>query len=310
MNQQAQRSGTTLGDYAPMLRVSRNRPCPVCGRGDWCLAAEDESACLCQRVQEGSRKRVGDAGWLHILRDDEKPVTRPRRRVAVIRPGEPAVDLGPLAASCGAAVNPEELQDLAESLGLTVEGLTRLRVGWAADHRAWAFPMHGPDGRIRGIRLRTWAGRKFSVTGGREGLFLPVGLTWRVGLLVPEGPTDTAALLDLGFEAVGRPSCNGGVRLLCDLVKRTRPPEVIVFADNDEPKGRPDGSTWQPGQAGAEALASALRVYAPRVRVIAPPTGIKDARAWLQAGATREDVQGVIDAATVRTVTVTREERQ
>ena len=45
-------------------------PCPVCGKPDWCLVAEDGSAAICARIEEGSVKRCGDAGWLHILREN------------------------------------------------------------------------------------------------------------------------------------------------------------------------------------------------------------------------------------------------
>lgn len=53
-----------------MQRVSRQNPCPVCGKPDWCLVAKDGSAAICSRIQEGSIKRCGDAGWLHRFRDN------------------------------------------------------------------------------------------------------------------------------------------------------------------------------------------------------------------------------------------------
>jgi hypothetical protein len=74
-------------------------------------------------------------------------------------------------------------------------------------------------GRVQGIRLRFSNGRKLAVRGGREGLFVPSGLAATNQLLICEGPTDTAALLDLGFAAVGRPSCAGGTRLLVELLR-------------------------------------------------------------------------------------------
>ena len=108
------------------------------------------------------------------------------------------------------------------ALGVSVESLRRLGVGWSAKHRAWAFPMSNAAGDVLGIRLRLPGGKKLSVKGGKEGLVhsrrgplrLPSG---RLLLLIAEGPTDTAALLDLGFSAVGRPSCTGGVKLLVEL---------------------------------------------------------------------------------------------
>jgi DNA primase len=122
-----------------------------------------------------------------------------------------------------------------------------------------------------------------SVKGGHEGLFVPSELPAGGLLLVTEGPTDCAAMLTLGFPAGGRPSCRGGVEPVCGLA-RGRP--VVIVADADEP-----------GRLGADALAIVLARLCPAVRVIRPPDGVKDARAWLQRGATARDVRAAIEAA-------------
>ena len=80
--------------------------------------------------------------------------------------------------------------------------------------------MRNGAGEVVGVRLRKSDGKKLSIKGSKEGLFIPTGLKPCDRLLIGEGPTDTAALLDLGFEAVGRPSCTGGGRLLPELVRR------------------------------------------------------------------------------------------
>jgi len=61
-------------DNKPMKRVNRETPCPVCGKTDWCLVSADKSAAICARVEEGSKKRSGDAGWLFVF--DDKHRTR------------------------------------------------------------------------------------------------------------------------------------------------------------------------------------------------------------------------------------------
>ena len=99
--------------------------------------------------------------------------------------------------------------------------------------------------------------RKLAVRGGHEGLFSPEGLADGGRLLVTEGPTDCGAPLDLGFHAVGRPSCTGGVKLLVELVGQQRPAEAIIVGDGDGP-----------GQRGAETLAVVLVAYAAAVRVL------------------------------------------
>ncbi len=199
-------------------------------------------------------------------------------------------DLARLAQDYQEAVDPGRLHQFAASLGLSVTSLCQLGVGWSAQHRAWSFPMMDPDGDVLGIRLRRPDGFKFAVTGGREGLFLPAADSDESSpLYVCEGPTDAAALLDMGFRNVaGRPSCTGGIKLLAQLVQRRSPADVVIMAAGDEP-----------GRRGADNLASTLRIYAPSVRVIAPPTGIKDVREWLKAGATREDISQAIQAAPV-----------
>ena len=55
-----------------MPRVNKQNPCPVCGKPDWCLVAEDGSAAICKRIKDGSVKSCGDAGYLHILIDRPK----------------------------------------------------------------------------------------------------------------------------------------------------------------------------------------------------------------------------------------------
>jgi hypothetical protein len=206
--------------------------------------------------------------------------------------GPDRLDFAKLAAEYRAAVQPQALARLAASLGVSVESLGRLGIGWALAHRAWTFPMIDTAGAVLGVRLRCPDGRKLSVKGGKEGLFIPAALDGG-RLLIAEGPTDTAALLDLGFSAVGRPSCAGGVRLLVELVKRLAVPEMVIVADSDPP-----------GQRGANNLAAVLLAYCCAVRIIRPPDGIKDARGWKRAGATAADVQAAIDAAPVRRLAV------
>jgi hypothetical protein len=278
-------------------RVSKSRPCPVCRKPDWCLYIGPDdapTAAICARME--SNKKCGAAGWLHRLRDSLAALPRYKRTVL------PAVRLvgnqsGP--DLCAAAdrwherMLPPTLDLLAHELGVSAESLCRLRVGWSASHDAWTFPMHDAAGNVVGVRLRRRDGSKLSVWGGHEGLFIPIDLPQGGRLLICEGPTDTAALLDLGFSVVGRPSCSGGVRHVVDLVRRLAVPEVVIVADGDAP-----------GQRGAGNLAATLAAYCPAVRIIAPPAGVKDAREWKRRGATAADVERAIDAAPVRKLTV------
>jgi phage/plasmid primase-like uncharacterized protein len=191
------------------------------------------------------------------------------------------------------AVDPVHLDALARSLGLTVDSLTALDIGWSAHNRAWSFPMRDAAGAVLGIRLRRPDGSKFAVRGGREGLFLPATDPIDPNLVVCEGPTDAAALLDLGFTAVvGRPSCTGGIKLLVELVQRRHPDEVVIVADRD-----------QPGRRGADNLASVLLPHCSSARVVVPRR-YKDAREFVQAGGTREQLEQAIAAVPARRLAV------
>lgn len=92
-------------------------------------------------------------------------------------------------------------------------------------------------------------------------------------VVVVEGMSDVAAWMGLGFPAVGRPSNLAGLDQLRKLLMgRT----VVVVGENDK---KPNG-LW-PGKEGMEAAAKALTSVCPDVRMVMPPPGIKDSRAWI-----------------------------
>jgi len=275
-------------------RVSRPYPCPVCERPDWCLVTgrvEAPTAAICARIE--SAKRCGEAGWLHLLRDDDWRQRSRYRSVSIDAAAQPT-DLAQFAHDCEAAFSPSCRELLACELGVSGDSLLRLRVGWCRSFRAYTFPMSDVGGNVRGIRLRAPSGRKWSVKGGHEGLFLAADLRVDELLLICEGPTDTAALFDLGFAAVGRPSCSGGVGLVVELLRNLQACEVAIVADGD-----------LAGQRGATNLAAVLAAYSHRVRIVTPPAGVKDAREWRRRGATRDDVLAAIGGATAHQLVVT-----
>lgn len=175
-----------------------------------------------------------------------------------------------------------EVERLAADLGVSPGSLSRLGVVWAAPHRAWAFPMRGAHRETTGIRLRAENGKKWAVRGSRNGLFWPDDVVGTAPLLVAEGPTDVAALLDLGFDAIGRPSCSGSIEMVVEVACTLPRRDVVVVADADGP-----------GIEGANRLAQVLTEAGCRPKVIRPLQG-KDARGWLQAGATRAVVDTTI----------------
>jgi hypothetical protein len=85
--------------------------------------------------------------------------------------------------------------------------------------------------------------------------------------------------------AIGCSSSGVGGGFIASIGHRIRPAEWVIVADAD-PKGI----------EGAKRLQSDLVAVAP-VRIITPPTGCKDARAWLGLGAKRETLEADADAA-------------
>lgn len=267
-----------------LVRVSRGNPCLICGKPDWCGRSTDGVYAICMRISEGSIKTTGNGGSLHVLQNSTDRSWRPTMRV--LERSTPARQFGEFSAECVAALNSVWLTRLAEALGVSELSLAQLGIGWAREHKAWSFPMKDESGLVQGVRLRSWRGGKWSVKGGHEGLFIPIGLDCADLLLITEGPTDTAALLDLGFIAVGRPSAKGGKALLVRLICRIKPLSVVIMADSDSV-----------GIEGAERFAHEARLFVRQVKIITPPSGIKDTRAWKQTGATHDDIVAAIESA-------------
>lgn len=268
------------GDW---VRVSHEQHCPVCDHPDWCLISTDGTAAICARVQEGSAKRCGEAGYLHRLAkrpDNWRP--EPRR---VVVPPAPA-DVSALALEYHAAAEDGgHLDRLAGDLGLSAESLRRFRVGWCAREGCSTWPMSDATGRIIGVNRRFPDGAKRIMPGHKAGLYLPDDPPAPAGsvLAMCEGATDAVAGQDLGLQTVGRFSCTHGIKLLAELVKTRRPGLVVIIADADEP-----------GRRGAESLAVALLPYVLSLKVVEPPAPFKDLRSWHQAGAAPGDLHRLI----------------
>lgn len=252
-------------------------------------------------------------GWLVKL-NGEKVTTKPR----------PGADEHLTVAECAvmqkklvSAVDKFRLSELSASLG--VRSLKCFEIGYSHERRAWTFPMRDGKRRIIGFRTRGADGEKRCVTGSRNGLFIPIGLDLVKGydlpfdtgdrvelppvLLLPEGPTDAAAALDLGFRAIGRPSNMGGAdmlrELLADAPERV---EVVIMADHDRAKFLKDGTPFVPGWEGALHLAWTILPVCGTLKICRPPGEIKDLRDWMVKGGEAVVLKSLIED----TQTVTR----
>jgi len=199
-----------------------------------------------------------------------------------------------------AGTTPEALAAFAASLGLSTASLVAVGAAWAPQYTAWAFPMCDGYGNVIGIRLRNERG-KFAVRGSRQGIFLPhfggdgspsrpvLAQHGRLGeaslptpaqktLFVCEGPTDTAAALDLGLFAVGRPNCCCGGPEIKVFARRMACSRVVVVSDNDKP-----------GLDGARKVGGELKLP---FAVYVPPA--KDLREFVRLGGTRAMIENTV----------------
>ena len=262
-----------------MQRVTREQPCRVCGKPDWCLSARDGTAVICARIEDGSTKRAGDAGWLHILDDrlSALPVDRWIPPVPSKRSNRDWCSYHErfLEAGC------DQLNDLAIQLSVSRTSLERLGAGYDPARRWWTFPERDASGQIIGLIGRNDTGRKRRYGGAKCGLCYPAD--WAAGtspVLLVEGASDMAAVLTMGLTGVARPSNVGGIALLTDLLSELpvdRP--IVVIGERD----KKEDDTW-PGKAGAISTATQLATALEReVEWSLPPDNAKDTRAWLQS---------------------------
>lgn len=241
-------------------RATKTFRCAICNHPDWCSFHPDwfgTAGWSCMRVD--SPRLLKNGGHWHPL--GEKPQFVPKPPVPA-----PEIDAAALMAEFRSDTTPVMLSRLGASLGVSTDSLTRTGCAWAAPHCAWAFPMVNGAGKPVGIRLRANSGQKWSVRGGREGIFLPDGSA-RTAYVV-EGPTDTCAALTLGLWAIGRPSCRGSVAHTQVTINRLHIQRVVLIGDNDGP-----------GIEGAKALASELQI--PVASMLLPA---KDLRQFLAYG--------------------------
>jgi hypothetical protein len=267
------------------IRVNKTKPCPICNKPDWCEICSDGTMVYCMRVESSHPSKSTQGGWLHRLGEPVEYKPRP-----VKSPPMPVV-IDFTAEAQKYIDNIKSYAALSKALGVSTRSLERLQVGH--NGRGYTFPMRDGRENIIGIRVRGTNG-KWCVPGSRNGIFWPEGVycgsDWP--LVICEGPTDCAALLDLEFDAIGRPSCSGGTEHIIEFLKGKRR-DVIIMADKDEPKERPDGTVWFPGQEGAARLAKQIKSLVRTVKVCHPPNH-KDIRAWKIAGATKPVVMAII----------------
>ena len=255
--------------FMSFKRVTKLNPCPVCKKPDWCRVFADGWV-ECMRVQ--SAKPAKSGGWLWQCHSP--PAASPPLSLR-FKSQAATINATKLHRDWLAATTPTQLAEFASALGLSVAALEAANAAWAAPHSAWAFPMCDGHGNVVGIRLRRADGFKYAVRGSRQGIFLGKAESGKAEsgkvLFVCEGPTDTAAAVELGLFAVGRPNCCCGGADIKIYARRHQCHRVVVVSDNDKP-----------GLDGARKVGAEICLP---FAVYVPPA--KDLREFVRIGGTR-----------------------
>lgn len=314
---------TAAGLPAELLADRRGRPCPKCGGRDRFAALKDlenVGAVHCRHCFNSStHPKPGDGiaslrWWLGVSSADAiqwlksflglgnykhlpiQAITPPLAALPkVVQSESDRLRIELMADVCTRNLTDAGREHTAQKLGVHPHALRRLQVGWCASLCATTWPMRDANGSIIGLRLRDPnTGSKKSVHGSAAGLFYDhdrfASIESGARVWVAEGASDTAALLSVGLDAVGVPSAKSGGDLLLELGRRILPSEIVIVADSD-------GA----GVESARLLRSELVILA-GIRTIQPPIGIKDAREWINRGASRVDLEREASAAEIFTL--------
>jgi putative DNA primase/helicase len=251
-------AGTNLGRQKTQQmqwtrNINRDNPCPVCGRIKYCLINTNGSAVLCTKVE--SDRPVGDAGFLHVL--------NPKGNIGY----EPS-EFEKLFLRYRQNVIAGMAEIIASDLSVTAASVEQLGVGFYPLENTWVWAEMDEHGNVIGLLKRYHNGKKVMVKGSSRGLIYqyPLPKTDKP-ILVVEGASDVLAAMDMGYVCVGRPSADGGGKLLSPLLKGK---DAIVVGEND------DGA----GVHGMMKMFSILKPVCKTLRKVLPPSGKKDLRAW------------------------------
>jgi len=233
--------------------INRDNPCPVCGRTKYCLINENGSAVVC--TKQPNDHPVGDAGWLHVL-DPKRDFSREHS------------ELEQLFIKYQQNVIAGMAEIIASDLSVTAASVEQLGVGFYPLENAWIWAELDVHGNVIGLLKRYHNGKKVMVKGSERGLIYqhPLPKTDKP-IIVVEGASDVLAAMDMGYVAVGRPSADGGGKLLSALLKGR---DVIIVGEND------DGA----GVRGMEKMFQVLKSACKSVKKVLPPPDKKDLRAW------------------------------
>lgn len=158
---------------------------------------------------------------------------------------------------------------LAEKWDVSPTIISELGIGW--DSHAHTIPMYELN-KIIGIQRQFTAGYKCMVSGSQLGLIVPMTMYGGSVLFMPEGASDLACLLDMGYHGIARPNALVGKELVYNWLKRYNPAYslIVIVADNDEA-----------GHRGSTELADYIDSERARTKIVIPGS-YKDIRHMTQ----------------------------
>lgn len=259
--------------------ATKDRPCVICQKPDWCCFGD--RAMKCMRIE--SAHPSNDGGWYHFYTEDNRALALPIVRRQERKPVGVTIDFAKMFRRWQNETTAQQFIGHSELLGINIDSLCCLGACYAREYRAWAWPMKNAQNVIVGARLRSVQGIKWAVTGSRQGVFIPSDrlLTSHKIAFVPEGPTDTAALLSIGLYAIGRPTALACHDVIKDALAALQIYSLVAVADNDDLKKKNLGSCeWRPGIEAAVKLRQAAGI---RSCLYIPPSPHKDVRSLIKA---------------------------
>lgn len=157
--------------------------------------------------------------------------------------------------------------------------LYRMRIGWTGE--AHSFPTFDAKKEMVGIQRIFPDNNKKMINGSRVGIIIPLYTNFRYAVckgqlsnyfVITEGISDTAMAVELGWNVIGRLSCNSCEDIITNLlvVNSKKDVTIIIVPDSDKP-----------GTEGAIKLATRLIKILKYVRILEPCEG-KDLRDFVE----------------------------
>lgn len=283
--------------------ASATTPCPVCDGQSECFFQAD-GLHLCRRknllasvpgwdCKGPSRYDRGFCMWRRrgTTRNSSQASNRPatfNKAHADRRVIAPALDLACLAREFHERAG-LGLFDLARIAGIREEALRFLEVGYqpqkggAAEY--WTFPERDGRGRIVQVVKRFRHGREELTAGGARGLtYWPEWWVEGIGpVFLPQSHFDVAALVTLGMSAIGRPSPDGCIDHIIELLRQIPVARPIVVIEVDDRYWDTFAGKWvYPSQTGSRLAAYALaKALGRKILVAQPPMQARNCLHWL-----------------------------